>query len=63
MSPLTLEQIAAKIAVAEAGLAAATTQYDRNVFAQIRDEYRRYAAERTKQIANAAAASDGQISD
>ena len=63
MSPLTLEQIAAKIAVAEAGLAAATTQYDRNMFAQIRDEYRRYAAERTKQIAKAAAASDGQISD
>ena len=63
MSPLTLEQIAAKIAVAEAGLAAATTQYDRNMFAQIRDEYWRYAAERTKQIAKAAAASDGQISD
>ena len=63
MSPLTLEQIAAKIAVAEAGLAAATTQYDRNMFAQVRDEYRRYAAERTKQIAKAAAASDGQISD
>ena len=63
MSPLTLEQIAAKIAVAEAGLAAATTQYDRNMFAQIRDEYRRYAAERTKQIAKAAAASDGHISD
>jgi hypothetical protein len=42
VSPLTLEQIAAKIAVAEAGLAAATTQ---------------------KQIAKAAAASDGQISD
>ena len=63
MSPLTLEQIAAKIAIAEAGLAAAATQYDRNMFAQIRDEYRRYAAERTKQIARAAAASDGQISN
>jgi hypothetical protein len=63
VSPLTLEQIAAKIAIAEAGLAAATTQYDRNVFTQIRDEYRRYAAERTKQIARAAAASDGQVSD
>jgi benzoyl-CoA reductase/2-hydroxyglutaryl-CoA dehydratase subunit BcrC/BadD/HgdB len=62
MSALTLEQIAAKIATAEAGLAAATTQYDRNVCAQIRDEYRRYAAERTKQIARAAAASDGHIS-
>ena len=62
VSPLTLEQIAAKIATAEAGLAAATTDYDRNVFAQIRDEYRRYAAERTKQIAKAAAASNEQIS-
>ena len=62
MSALTLDQIAAKIATAEAGLAAATTQYDRNMFAQIRDEYRRYAAERTKQIAKAAAASNGQIS-
>ena len=62
MSALTLEQIAEKIATAEAGLAAATTQYDRNVFAQIRDEYRRYAAERAKQIAKAAAASNGQIS-
>ena len=62
MSALTLDQIAAKIATAEAGLAAATTQYDRNMFAQIRDEYRRYAAERTKQMAKAAAASNGQIS-
>ena len=62
MSPLTLEQIAAKIATAEAGLATATTDYDRNMFAQIRDEYRRYDAERTKQIAKAAAASNGQMS-
>jgi hypothetical protein len=62
VSALTLEQIAAKIATAESGLAAATTQYDRNVFAQIRDEYRRYSVERTKQIAKAAAASNGQIS-
>jgi hypothetical protein len=62
VSALTLDQIAAKIATAEAGLAAATTQYDRNMFAQIRDEYRRYAAERTKQMAKAAAASNGQIS-
>ena len=53
-SALTLDEIAAKIAIAEAGLAAATTQYDRNVLAQIRDEYRRYAAERTKQIAKTA---------
>ena len=62
MSALTLDQIAAKIATAEAGLAAATTQYDRNMFAQIRDEYRRYAAERTKQMAKTAAASNGQVS-
>lgn len=58
MSALTLEQIAAKIATAERRLAEATTQYDRNVCVQIRDEYRRYAAERTRQIAKAA---DGQV--
>lgn len=57
MTTLTLDQIAAKIARAEASLASATTQYDRNSFAQVRDEYQRYAAERTKQIAKAAAAS------
>ena len=57
MTALTLDQIAAKIARAEASLASATTQYDRNSFAQVRDEYQRYAAERTKQIAKAAAAS------
>jgi|HubBroStandDraft_4_1064222.scaffolds.fasta_scaffold5910316_1 hypothetical protein len=54
MTALTLEQIAAKTATAEAGLAAATTEYDRNVFVLIRDEYRRYAVERTKQIARTA---------
>jgi hypothetical protein len=48
VSALTLDQIVAKIATAEASLASATTQYDRNVCAQIRDEYRRYAAERAK---------------
>ncbi len=58
MVALTLDEIAAKIATAEAGLAAATTQYDRNVCAQIRDQYQRYAAERTKQIAKQAAESD-----
>lgn len=63
MSALTLEQIAAKIATAEAGLASAAAQYDRNVLTQIRDEYQRYAAERTKQMARAAAASNGQISN
>jgi len=63
VSALTPDQIAAKIAAAEASLASATTQYDRNVCALIRDEYQRYAAERAKQIAKAAAASDGQISD
>jgi hypothetical protein len=57
VTTLTLDQIAAKIARAEASLASATTQYDRNSFAQVRDEYQRYAAERTKQMAKAAAAS------
>ena len=63
MTALTLDQIAAKIATAVAGLASATTQYDRNVLAQVRDDYRRYAADRTKQIAKAAAASGGQLGD
>jgi hypothetical protein len=57
MTALTLEEIAAKIATAESGIAAATSQYDRNVFAQIRDEYRNYAAERTREIQKQAAAS------
>jgi hypothetical protein len=39
MTALTLEQIAARIATAQSGYAAATPQYERNVFAQIRDEY------------------------
>lgn len=55
MGTLTLEEIAAKIATAESGFAAATSQYDRNVFAQIREEYKRYAAERGKEIAKQAA--------
>jgi hypothetical protein len=58
MSTLTLDEIAAKVAIAEAGLAAAATQYDRNAFTQIRDEYQRYAAERTKQAAKAAGADE-----
>jgi hypothetical protein len=57
MTALTLEEIAAKIATAESGFAAATSQYDRNMFAQIRDEYRNYAAERAKQIQKQAAGS------
>jgi hypothetical protein len=57
MTALTLDEIAAKIAAAESGFAAATSQYDRNVFAQMRDEYKRYAAERAKQLEQAAAAS------
>jgi hypothetical protein len=57
MTALTLEEIAAKIATAETGIAAATSQYNRNVFVQMRDEYKRYAAERAKQIEQAAAAS------
>ena len=63
MTAMTLDQIAAKIATAELGLAAATTQYDRNVLTQVRDDYRRYAADRTKQIAKAASALGGQLSD
>jgi hypothetical protein len=56
MSTLTLDQIKAKIATAEQGLATATDPYDRNVLAQIRDEYQRYSTERTKQEAKLAAA-------
>lgn len=56
MAAPTLEQIAAKITTAKAGLAAATSQYDRNVFAGIRDEYRRYAADQAKLAAASAAA-------
>ena len=56
MTALTLDEIAAKIAAAESGFAAATSQYDRNVSAMIRDEYKRYAAERAKEIAKQAAA-------
>jgi hypothetical protein len=47
---------------AESGFAAATSQYDRNVFAQIRDEYKRYAAERAKEIAKQAAAASSSAS-
>ncbi len=57
MATLTLDEIAAKIAKAESSFAAATSQYDRNVLAQIRDEYKRYAAERAAEIAKQAAAS------
>jgi hypothetical protein len=56
MAPRTKDQIAASITIAEAALAAASTQYDRNVFTGIRDEFRRYAAEQAKQAAKAAAA-------
>jgi len=45
MDTLTLDQIAAKIATAERGLATAIDPYDRNMLIQIRDEYRRYAVE------------------
>jgi hypothetical protein len=62
MATLTLEEIAARIARAESGLAAATSQYDRNVLAQIRDEYKRYAAERAAEIAKQeAAASSSEL--
>jgi hypothetical protein len=56
MAALTLEEIAAKIVTADSGFAAATSQYDRNVSALIRDEYKRYAAGRAKEIAKQAAA-------
>jgi hypothetical protein len=59
MAALTLDQIAAKIATAEAALAAAKTPYERNLCALIRDEYKRYAADRAKQLAKLAG-SDGQ---
>jgi hypothetical protein len=54
VSTLTAEQIDAKIATAEAGLASATRQYERNVFTQIIGEYRRYADEKAKAAAKAA---------
>jgi len=56
MSTLTLEEISARIATAQAGLASAATQYDRNMFTQIIGEYQRYADERSKEIAKVAAA-------
>jgi hypothetical protein len=59
MATLTLDQIAAKIATAEKGLATATTPYDRNLLTQIRDEYQRYAVERGKAEAKLAAAAAG----
>jgi hypothetical protein len=62
MAALTLEEIAAKIATAESGFAAATSQYDRNVLAQVRDEYKRYAVERAKEIAKQAAAASSSAS-
>ncbi len=57
MATLTQDEIAAKIATAENGLARATSQYERNMFTQICDEYRRYADERAKEIVKLAAAS------
>jgi len=56
MAALTQDEIATKIATAENGLATATSQYDRNMFTQIRDEYRRHADQRAKEIAKLAAA-------
>jgi hypothetical protein len=61
MTTLTQEEIAGKIATAESGFAAATSGYSRNLFAQIRDEYKRYAVERAKEeakLATAASASE-----
>jgi hypothetical protein len=62
MAALTLEEIALKIARAESGFAAATSQYDRNEFALIRDEYKRYAADRAKETAKQAAAASSSTS-
>ena len=62
MAALTLDGIAAKIATAESGYAAATSQYDRNVFAQILDEYKHYTAARTMEIAKEAAAASSACS-
>jgi len=62
MTALAPEEIAAKIATAERGFAAATSQYNRNVFAQIRDEYKRYAAERANEIAKQASAASSSAS-
>lgn len=56
MTTLTQDEIAVKIATAESGYAAATSQYNRNVFAQIRDEYKRYAVQRAKEIERETAA-------
>jgi hypothetical protein len=56
MAAMTLAEITAKIATADNGFGAATSQYDRNLFALVRDEYQRYAAERAKEIAKQAAA-------
>jgi hypothetical protein len=62
MAALMLEALAAKLATAESGFAAATSQYDRNVFAQILDEYQRYAAARAKETARQAAAASSSAS-
>jgi hypothetical protein len=62
MAPLTVEEIAVKIATAERGFAAAKSQYDRNMYAQIRDEYTRYAAARAKETAKQAAAAGSSAS-
>jgi hypothetical protein len=56
MAALTQEEIATRIATAEDGLAKATSQYERNMYTQIRDEYRRYAEQRAKETAKLAAA-------
>jgi hypothetical protein len=62
MAALTPDEIAAKIATAESDYAAATSQYDRNVFAQILDEYKHYATGHAKRIAKQAAAGAGSAS-
>ena len=62
MTTLTQDQIAVKIATAESGFAAATSGYDRNLFAQIRDEYKRYAVERAKEEAKLATAASSAAS-
>jgi hypothetical protein len=56
MATMTQDEIAAKIATAEASYASAVSQYDRNLAALIRDEYQAYGVQRAKEIAAAAAA-------
>jgi hypothetical protein len=50
MSLLTIEQIDEKIRTAQERFDHADDEYDRNVSARIRDEYKAYRAERLKKL-------------